>query len=232
MALTGAADPGTGISGSSTQCSFYGALKYPSLSATLATGEGKTDKFTARYTAANDVVTDDNDLSVQLGAGSADGNGANPLVASIYSSGFYAIRDAGTDPEEFAAAITGLSPAERQCISSSVGVANSIMRGYDPDHSFTNKMIMWSTEVAGKYELGQAPRCNTGTLLTFYIPNSTGAPDAAGREFTLSGPEVIYSLSSVSDAPATPVDIPAPGLVSTYYGSTLGGLIPYLSPAP
>ena len=136
------------------------------------------------------------------------------------------------DPAKFGAAIAGLSSADRQCINSSVGVANSIMRGYDPNHSFTNKMIMWSTLVAGKYEEGEAPMCETETLLTFYIPNSTGAPDAAGREFTLSGPEVIYSLSSVSSAPATPVDIPAPGLVSTYYGATLGGLIPYLSPAP
>ena len=233
MALTGNASPGTGLDGTSAQCSFYGDLKYPSLSAALATGAGKTDLFTASYTVGEEVRTD-TDLSVQLGAGSADGNGANPLVASIYSQGFYAVRDAGEEPTAFGAAITGLSPADRQCISSSVGMANSIMRGYDPDHSFTNKMIMWSTAVEGKYEAGLAPRCNTGTLLTFYIPNSTGAPDAAGREFTLSGPEVIYSLSSVSSVPATPVDIPSPGLVSTYYGATLAGLIPYLSifPAP
>jgi hypothetical protein len=223
MGLTGAASPGTGISDTSAQCSFYGALKYPRVEAALATGAGKTDLFTARYT-VDGVVRTDTDLSVQLGAGSADGNGANPLVASIYSPGFYAIRDADGEMPAFEAAITGLSSADRQCINSSVGMANSIMRGYDPDHSFTNKMIMWSTAVSGKYENGQAPRCSTGTLLTFYIPNISQAPDAAGREFTLSGPEVIYSLSSVSSVPATPVDIPS-GLISRYYGATLAGLI-------
>jgi hypothetical protein len=234
MALTGNASPGTGISGESAQCSFYGDLKYPSVSAALATGVEETDVFTATYIDDLGASVTDTDLSVQLGSGSADGFGPNPLVASVYSPGFNAIRDAGGNQPAFGAAITGLSPAERQCVSSSVGVANSIMRGYDEAHSFTNKMIMWSTAVSGKYENGQAPRCNTGTLLTFYIPNSTGAPAAAGREFTLSGPEVIYSISSVSSAPATPIDVPAPGLISTYYGATLGGLIPYLSmfPAP
>jgi hypothetical protein len=243
LALTGNASPGTGLSGSSAQCSFYGDLKYPRVSAALATGDDEngdphTDIFTARYTVAPGDVRIDTGLSVQLGAGRSDGFGPNPLVASIYSPELGAVEDAANDspinPVKFGTAMSGLGTDDRECISSSVGLARSIMRGYDPDHSFTNKMFMWSTAVAGKYEAGLAPRCETRTLLEFYIPNSTQAPDAAGRDFTLSGPEVIYSLSTVNEVPATPVDVPWPGLISNYYGATLAPLIPYISmfPAP
>jgi hypothetical protein len=230
MALTGNASPGTGISGASTQCSFYGDLKYPSVSAALATGEGKTDIFTARYAVDGEVIVDSR-LSVQLGPGQGDGFGKVPLWVSNWSPGLGAVEDALDDPVlnpvKFGAAMYGLSSDERQCIRSSVGVADSIMRGYDPNHSSTNKMILWSTAVEGKYEPGGAPRCKTGTLLEFYIPNISQAPDAAGRQFTLSGPQVIYSLSTVASAPATPVDVGS----NIYGGATLAGLIPYL-PAP
>jgi hypothetical protein len=228
MALTGKDAPGTGISGASTQCSFYGAKKFPSVSAALATGDGKTDRFTARYTVDGEVRVDSR-LSVQLGPGSASGFGPNPLRASIYSSGSTAVIDAlNNNPTELGRAIAGLSLEDKQCIRSSIGVAHSIMRGYDPAHSFTNKMILWTTAVDSKYEsVGTAPRCETGTLLSFYIPNSTQAPDAAGREFTLSGPEVIYSLSTVDTVPTTPVDT-SPPLFSEYFGATLAELIQYL----
>jgi hypothetical protein len=230
MALTGNSASGTGISGASTQCSFYGDKKYPSVSAALATGEGKTDLFTARYTLASGDVREDSRLSVQLGAGSASGFGPNPLRASIYSPEAQAVIDALANPTELDSAIRNLSPEGKQCIRSKIGVAHSIMRGYDSNHSYTNKMILWSTDVDGKYEDGKAPRCETSTLLSFYIPNSTEAPDAAGREFTLSGPEVVYSLSTVDTVPTTPVDTLTPGL-SEYFGLTLAPLIPLL-PAP
>jgi hypothetical protein len=228
MALTGKDAPGTGISGTSTQCSFYGAKKYPSVSAALATGDGKTDRFTARYTVDGEV-REDSRLSVQLGPGRGDGFGPVPLWASNWSPGLGAVEDAlddpVVDPLKFGAAMLGLSSEERQCIRSSVGVADSIMRGYDPAHTSTNKMILWTTAVDAKYEAGgTAPRCKTRTLLEFYIPNISQAPDAAGRQFTLSGPEVVYSLSTVDTAPATPVDVGS----SIYGGATLAGLIPYL----
>ena len=88
-------------------------------------------------------------------------------------------------------------------------------------------MIMWATGVEGKYEGGMAPRCDISTLIMFYIPEATGAPDAAGREFTLSGPEVIYTLSTVDVAPATPVN----PTHADYQAFTADQLLPYL-PSP
>jgi hypothetical protein len=190
MALTGRGDPTSGLSNNSTDCSFYGDLKYPVVSATL--DPAKPETFSATYVDSNGQTQTDSSLAVQLKPG-------NPLTASLYSPGLVGLTQGNPN---------GLSADDMQCLNSRIGSAKSIMRGHDatPMHANTNKMIMWSTAVDVKYDAGLAPRCDISTLLMFVIPASTGTPDAAGREFTLAGPEVIYTLSTVDSAPATPVN--------------------------
>jgi hypothetical protein len=208
MALTGRGDPLTGISNNSTDCSFYGDLKYPVVSATLDPARPET--FTATYVDSNGQTQTDSSLAVQLKPG-------NPLTASLYSPGLVGLTQGNP---------SGLSADDMQCLNSRIGSAKSIMRGHDqtPMHRDTNKMIMWSTGVEVKYDAGQAPRCDISTLLMFFIPEATGTPDAAGREFTLAGPEVIYTLSTVDSAPATPVN-PSH---ANYQAFTADQLLPYL----
>jgi hypothetical protein len=190
MALTGRGDPTTGIANNSTDCSFYGDLKYPVVSATL--DPAKPETFSATYRDSNGLTQTDSSLAVQLKNG-------NPLTASLYSPGLVGLTQGNT---------SGLTTDDMQCLNSRIGSAKSIMRGHDPlaMHANTNKMIMWATSVESKYEERMAPRCDISTLLMFFIPESTGTPDAAGREFTLAGPEVIYTLSTVGSTPVTPVN--------------------------
>ena len=190
MALTGRGDPTTGLANNSTDCSFYGDLKYPVVSATL--DPAKPETFSATYVDSNGQTQTDSSLAVQLKPG-------NPLTASLYSPGLVGLTQGNPN---------GLSAEDMQCLNSRIGSAKSIMRGHDPlaMHANTNKMIMWATAVDVKYDAGLAPRCDISTLLMFYIPDATGTPDAAGREFTLAGPEVIYTLSTVDSAPTTPVN--------------------------
>jgi hypothetical protein len=208
MALTGRGDPTTGIANNSTDCSFYGDLKYPVVSATL--DPAKPETFSATYVDSNGQTQTDSSLAVQLRPG-------NPLTASLYSPGLVGLTQGNP---------SGLTADDMQCLNSRIGSAKSIMRGHDPlaMHANTNKMIMWSTAVDVKYDAGLAPRCDISTLLMFFIPEATGTPDAAGREFTLAGPEVIYTLSTVDSAPATPVN-PSH---ANYQAFTADQLLPYL----
>jgi hypothetical protein len=208
MALTGRGDPTTGIANNSTDCSFYGDLKYPVVSATL--DPAKPETFSATYVDSTGQTQTDSSLSVQLKPG-------NPLTASLYSPGLVGLTQGNP---------SGLTAEDMQCLNSRIGSAKSIMRGHDPlaMHANTNKMIMWSTGVEVKYDAGQAPRCDISTLLMFFIPEATGTPDAAGREFTLAGPEVTYTLSTVATAPTTPVN-PSH---ANYQAFTADQLLPYL----
>jgi hypothetical protein len=208
MALTGRGGPLTGISNNSTDCSFYGDLKYPVISATL--DPSKPDLFTATYEDSNGQTQTDPSLNVQL-------RHNFPLTASLYSPGLVGLTQGNP---------SGLTADDMQCLYSYFGSAKSIMRGHDqtPMHRDTNKMIMWSTRVETKYDAGEAPRCDINTLVMFEIPEATGTPDAAGREFTLAGPEVIYTLSTVDSEPATPVN-PSH---ADYQAFTAAQLLPFL----
>ena len=179
-----------GVLAESSDCSAYNNVRFPVVTATLDPDEPET--FTATYVDSIGATQTDPSLSVQLMPG-------NPLTASLYSPGLVGLTQG--DP-------SGLTADDRQCLNSHMGSAKSIMRGHDPlaMHANTNKMIMWATDVNGTYDSVAESRCKISTLVMFFIPEATGTPDAAGRVFTLSGPELIYTLSTADDAPATPRD--------------------------
>jgi len=207
-----------GVTGESVDCSAYNNVRFPVVTATLDPDMPET--FTATYVDSIGATQTDPSLSVQLVPG-------NPLTASLYSPGLVALTRA-TTPSTLAAAIAGLTPNDFQCLYSRLGSAKSIMRGHDPLHTGTNKMIMWATNVNGTYDLVSESRCEISTLVMFFIPEATGTPDAAGREFTLAGPVLIYTLSTVDAAPATPV---TPGdALYDYEEFTANQILPYLPP--
>ena len=207
-----------GVTGESVDCSAYNNVRFPVVTATLDPDEPET--FTATYVDSNGVTQTDTSLRVQLMSG-------NPLTASLYSPGLVAL--ARATPSTLAAAIAGLTSNDFQCLYSRLGSAKSIMRGHDPDHADSNKMILWATNVNGTYDLVSESRCEISTLVMFSIPEATGTPDAAGREFTLAGPVLIYTLSTVDAAPATPS---SPSPLYDYEEFTANEILPFLPPRP
>lgn len=200
LALTGNDNPGSGINNQMTDCSFYNETtsRFPMVKASL--NQAKTDWMNAHYIDEDGQEQVDSKLSFQLKPLTDSGEG-NPLGISPYSPGL-------------AAMALGLqSPAptanDLQCVESRIGAAKSINRGLDanyPKQAYTNKMILWVTDVEDKYEAGEAPRCSLDTLFMLFIPSIIGAPESAGSNYVFKGPEVIFTLTKQATVPETPVN--------------------------
>lgn len=210
LALMGEYSSDIGASTQATDCSFYNetTLQYPVVKAGL--NQSKTDWMNAHYVDAAGVEQTDSLLSFQLKPG-------NPLVIHPYT------------PALVSLALGLPSPAptanDLQCINSRIGGAKSINRGLDssyPTHAYTNKMILWVTGVANKYESAVAPRCAIDTLFMLHIPEISSVPAAPGSSYTFKGPEVIFSLSTQSTVPATPVN---PSVNTDYSAYTVDSLL-------
>lgn len=209
LALKGEFNSDVGVN-NQTDCSFYNetTLQYPVVKAGL--NQAKTDWMNAHYIDAFGDEQTDSRLNFQLKPG-------NPLVIHPYS------------PALSALALGLPSPAptanDLQCINSRIGGAKSLSRGLDasyPTHASTNKMILWVTGVANKYETAPAPRCAIDTLFMLHIPATTGVPAAPGSNYVFKGPEVIFSLTTQATVPVTPVN---PSVNTDYSAYTVDSLL-------
>jgi hypothetical protein len=202
LALTGNDEPGTGINNQMTDCSFYNeaALKFPMVNASL--NQSETDWMEAHYIDEAGDEQVDTKLSFQFKPLTESGEG-NPLGISPYSPGLVALALGDPSPS--------LTANDLQCIESRIGAAKSINRGLDvnyPSHAYTNKMILWVTDVEDKYEATEAPRCSLDTLFMFFIPGIDEVPESPGSNYVFKGPEVIFTLTTQATVPVTPVNPP------------------------
>jgi hypothetical protein len=210
LALIGEYNSDIGINNQTTDCSFYNemTLQYPVVKAGL--NQAKTDWMDAHYLdSAGDEQTDSL-LSFQLKPG-------NPLVIHPYS------------PALSALALGLPSPAptanDLQCINSRIGGAKSLSRGLDvsyPTQAYTNKMILWVTGVANKYESAAAPKCVIDTLFMLHIPAISAVPASPGSNYVFKGPEVIFTLTTQGTVPVTPVN---PSVNTDYSAYTVDSLL-------
>lgn len=194
LALRGEYNSDLGINDQGTDCSFYNefTMQYPVVKAGL--NQAKTDWMNAHYVDAAGVEQTDSLLNFQLMPG-------NPLTILPYSPGLSALALGLPSPAP--------SAADLQCINARIGGARSLSRGLDasyPNHAYTNKMILWVTGVADKYETVPAPRCAVDTLFMLHIPATSGVPAAPGSNYVFKGPEVIFTLTTQATVPVTPVN--------------------------
>jgi hypothetical protein len=202
LALTGNDAPGTGINNQMTDCSFYNeaALKFPMVKASL--NQAKTDWMNAHYLDPQGNEQVDEIVSFQIKPDTVtDGGEGNALGISPYSPGLVALALGSPSPAPTA--------NDLQCIDSRIGAAKSINRGLDvnyPSHSYTNKMILWVTDVEDKYEATEAPRCSLDTLFMLFIPGINEVPESPGSNYVFKGPEVIFTLTTQATVPATPAN--------------------------
>lgn len=203
LALRGENNTALGIDEQETDCSFYNELtrKFPVVKAGL--NQAKTDWMNAHYLDENGVEQTDSQLSFQLKPALVEGQAGNPLAIHPYSPGLTALALGLESPAPTA--------ADLQCIDARIGAAKSINRGLDvsyPNHAYTNKMILWMTGVADRYDSVPAPRCAVDMLFIFHIPATSGVPAAPGSNYVFKGPEVIFTLTTQSTVPETPVNPP------------------------
>lgn len=194
LALRGEYNSDLGVNDQGTDCSFYNefTMQYPVVKAGL--NQAKTDMMNAHYVDAAGVEQTDSLLNFQLMPN-------NPLAILPYSPGLSALALGLPSPAP--------SAADLQCINARIGGARSLSRGLDlsfPNHAYTNKMILWVTGVADKYESIQAPRCAVDTLFMVHIPAVSGVPAAPGSNYVFKGPEVIFTLTTQATVPVTPVN--------------------------
>lgn len=194
LALRGENNAALGLDEQETDCSFYNELtrQYPVVKAGL--NQAKTDWMNAHYLDENGLEQTDSQLSFQLQPG-------NPLAIHPYSPGLTALALGLPSPAPTA--------ADLQCVGARIGAAKSINRGLDvsyPSHAYTNKMILWVTGAADSYDSAPAPRCEVDTLFLFHIPATSGVPAAPGSNYVFKGPEVVFTLTTQSTVPVTPMN--------------------------
>lgn len=210
LALRGEYNSDLGINDQGTDCSFYNefTMQYPVVKAGL--NQAKTDWMNAHYLDENGVEQTDSLLSFQLKPG-------NPLAIHPYSPGLTALALGLPSPAPTA--------DDLQCVDARIGAARSLNRGLDvsyQNHAYTNKMILWVTGVADKYETLPAPRCAVDTLFLFHIPATSGVPAAPGSNYVFKGPEVIFTLTTQATVPVTPVN---PSVNTDYSAYTVDALL-------
>jgi hypothetical protein len=168
IGLAGTATPETAITGLSSECSFYNAIKNAKIDLELF----ETDTFQASYVDADGVTQSDNGYLMKI-------SDSNPLNFII------------TGGSESCAAQLGMFQG------SPVGLTGLVPTPSNPAATGMVGTVGWTDWVAGRYVAGEAPRCTATYTFSMYMPGvgSGASLEGYGFSYTFTGPQVSFVLS-------------------------------------